>query len=122
MNLFNFFKKKTESTLDKALKEVERVGKEQPLKGVEALDKHFKKHPFKMNKVKDKKRRYEPVVCFNCGSKDIARYSYGMPILNEELKQKLESGEIILGGCCVMPNSPRYHCKKCGKDFGKAHL
>ena len=58
MNLFNFFKKKPEpSILDKALKEVERIGKQQPVKGVEALDKHFKKHPFKMKKVKSKKRK-----------------------------------------------------------------
>ena len=56
MNLFNFFKKKPESTLDKALKEVERVGKEQQLKGVEALDEHFKKHPFDKKKIKSKKR------------------------------------------------------------------
>lgn len=58
MNLFNFFKKKPEpSIFDKALKEVERVGKEQPVKSVEALDNHFKKHPFKMDKVKHKKRK-----------------------------------------------------------------
>ncbi len=56
MNLFNFFKKKPESTLDKALKEVERVGKQQPVKGVEALDEYFKAHPYKMKKIKSKKR------------------------------------------------------------------
>ena len=57
MKLFDIFKKKKEeSTLEKALKEVERVGKEQPLKGIEALDEHFKKHPFDNKKIKSKKR------------------------------------------------------------------
>ena len=57
MKLFDIFrKKKEEGTLEKALKEVERVGKEQPLKGVEALDEHFKKHPFNKKKIKSKKR------------------------------------------------------------------
>lgn len=50
-------KHKKKTTLEIALDEVERVGKEQQLKGVEALDEHFKKHPFKMNKVKHKKRK-----------------------------------------------------------------
>lgn len=59
MNLFNFFKKKPEaSILDNALKEVERVGKEQQqLKGVEAVDEYYKKHPFDMNKVMPKKKK-----------------------------------------------------------------
>ena len=57
MKLFDIFKKKKEeSTLEKALKEVERVGKEQPLKGIEAVDEYYKKHPFNMKKVMPKKR------------------------------------------------------------------
>ena len=76
---------------------------------------------FKMKKVKDTPK-YREITCFNCGSTDIARYSYGMPMLNKELEEKLNNKEIILGGCCVMPNSPQYHCNKCGKDFGKAHI
>ena len=43
-------------------------------------------------------------------------------VVNKELEEKLNNNEIILGGCCVMPNSPQYHCNKCGKDFGKAHI
>ena len=50
-------KHKKKTALQIALDEVERVGKEQPVKSVEALDNHFKKHPFKMNKVKHKKRK-----------------------------------------------------------------
>ena len=55
MNLFNFFKKKPETILDKALKEVERVGKEPPVKGIQKVDEYFKKHPFDPNKIKNTK-------------------------------------------------------------------
>lgn len=43
---------KPESVLDKALKETSVQ-----LKGIEALDEHFKKHPYKHNKGKLKGRR-----------------------------------------------------------------
>ena len=58
MKLFDFFKKKKEkSILEKSLEEVERVCKEQPVKGVEAVDEHYKKHPFNKKIVKNKRRK-----------------------------------------------------------------
>ena len=59
MKLFDIFKKKKEkSILERSLEEVERVGKEQQqLKGVEAVEEHYKKHPFDMNKVMPKKKK-----------------------------------------------------------------
>ena len=59
MKLFDIFKKKKEkSILERSLEEVERVGKEQQqLKGVEAVDEYYKKHPFDMNKVMPKKKK-----------------------------------------------------------------
>ena len=47
---------KQESTLDKALKETHR--QLNPVKGVEALDEHFKKHPYKMpRRIKSRGKR-----------------------------------------------------------------
>ena len=61
INLDNYRKKKEPSKAFKeALKAVEEYGKS-PLKGIEAVDEHFKKHPFNADKVfkngKDRKRR-----------------------------------------------------------------
>ena len=51
INLDDYRKKKEPSEAFKeALKEVEEDGKSQ-LKGIEAIDEHFKKHPFDANKV-----------------------------------------------------------------------
>lgn len=58
MKLFDIFKKKKEkSILEKSLEEVARVGKNQPVKGVEAVDEHYKKHPFNKKIMKNKKRK-----------------------------------------------------------------
>lgn len=59
------------------------------------------------------------VVCPYCNSNNIAEFVYGEVVLDEELKQDLEKGEIVLGGCCIEKDYPSYHCNKCGKDFGK---
>ncbi len=58
MKLFNFFKKKREkSILEKSLEEVARVGNNQPVRGVEVVDEHYKKHPFNKKIMKNKKRK-----------------------------------------------------------------
>ena len=58
MKLFDIFKKKKEkSILEKSLEEVARVGKNQLVKGVEAIDEHYKKHPFNKKIVKNKRRK-----------------------------------------------------------------
>lgn len=51
INLDDYRKKKEPSKAFKeALKAVEEYGKS-PLKGIEAVDEHFKKHPFDANKI-----------------------------------------------------------------------
>jgi len=58
MKLFDIFKKKKEkSILEKSLEEVERVCKNQPVKGLEAVDEHYKKHPFNKKIMKNKRRK-----------------------------------------------------------------
>lgn len=52
-----FKKKKEKSILEKSLEEVARVGKNQPVKGVEAVDEHYKKHPFNKKIMKNKRRK-----------------------------------------------------------------
>ena len=49
--------------------------------------------------------------CPNCGSTDYIPIVYGLPT-SEGFDQD-EKGEIILGGCCVFPNSKKKCCKKC---------
>ncbi len=67
--------------------------------------------------IKEKEMN-KTIKCPYCKSENVARYAYGMPAFNEELEEKLANDEIVLGGCCIKPNSSAYKCNDCGKDFG----
>ncbi len=61
----------------------------------------------------------KPNKCPDCGSIRIARIMYGLPdFSSEELKKAVEEGRIVLGGCIVGPDSPRWECKGCGARMG----
>lgn len=34
------------------------------------------------------------------------------------LTSRLKAGEIILGGCDIHPNLPKWHCNKCSHEWG----
>ncbi len=61
----------------------------------------------------------KPDICPKCGSERVARILYGLPIFNDELKRKLETGEVVLGGCMVTGDDPSWHCAECGHQWGE---
>lgn len=62
-------------------------------------------------------QKEKKIICPHCGSEWIADILYGEPAFDDELEELLEKGEIHLGGCCIFPDSPKYHCNDCKKDF-----
>ena len=59
----------------------------------------------------------KPKSCPACGSKRIAAYLYGMPVFSEELKNNLDKGKIILGGCCISEDDPAFKCLECETEI-----
>jgi hypothetical protein len=60
-----------------------------------------------------------PIVpmCPNCGrNNDVIRIAYGLA--GPKMLARAQAGEIKLGGCMVSPDSPKWHCKKCGREWG----
>ncbi|MGL5949984.1 MAG: hypothetical protein ACRCZH_01020 [Cetobacterium sp.] len=57
------------------------------------------------------------IKCPACGSRNTARLQYGMPMWDEELQRKLDNKTVMLGGCCISPESPDYHCNSCHQKF-----
>lgn len=66
--------------------------------------------------------------CPFCGSRNTAKYIYGLPALDEKMEKKLANGEWRLGGCMIFTVDvngenvqcmPTMHCNECGKDFGE---
>ena len=53
-------------------------------------------------------------ICPECGG-ELIPIVWGLP--HDGLLKKAENDEIFLGGCCLPPNPPNYHCKNCDKEF-----
>ncbi len=71
-------------------------------------------------KGKRKMGRKNSKVCPECESKNVVPIIYGMPTC--EVQKKEEEGKIQLGGCCIMPDSPRYACNDCHCIWGGEEL
>ena len=67
--------------------------------------------------LKDKKYYLIDGKCSKCGSTDIGKYLYGLIRPNDKLDEKINKGEIRLGGCMISRDSPNHHCNKCGVDL-----
>jgi len=52
--------------------------------------------------------------CSHCGSTHVAKYLYGKPHFTPSLNEKIDKGEVVLGGCMVSEASPKYKCLDCG--------
>ena len=55
----------------------------------------------------------KPDKCPHCGSAPVAEILYGFPNFNDELEQKLNANEIVLGGCCISGDDPEWQCPQC---------
>jgi transposase-like protein len=63
----------------------------------------------------------KPDNCPLCGSQDIIKILYGLPIFTPELEAKIKEGNVILGGCILSSKKPTWRCKDCKTDIYKTH-
>lgn len=61
----------------------------------------------------------KPSKCPSCDSNDIALILWGLPLGTPELDEALKKREIILGGCCVGIDDPKWECNNCSFRWGK---
>ena len=57
--------------------------------------------------------------CPQCGKSWIAEIFWGYPANMESIEEALERKEIILGGCLVTNNDPRWECNDCNHQWGE---
>ena len=50
--------------------------------------------------------------CPKCKSKKTIPISYGMP--SRDMLKEDKAGRLLLGGCVMNFDNPKWHCKKCG--------
>jgi hypothetical protein len=60
---------------------------------------------------------WKPRKCPACKSTGIASILYGNPAFYPELEADLEEKRIVLGGCMVTNDDPRWQCTTCDALF-----
>ena len=60
----------------------------------------------------------KPVKCPKCRKNTVADICWGYPLFDEQMEKELDEGKIVLGGCCVTPEDPKWHCTSCGHEWG----
>ncbi len=66
--------------------------------------------------------KHKPRKCPKCGSNKVAAILFGLPVYSEKLQQDMDSGKIVLGGCCVTDHDPTWQCVDCGTGIYKENL
>ena len=59
----------------------------------------------------------KPEICTHCGSSRIANILYGLPGFSKELREDLDEGRVVLGGCMVSEDNPKWACADCGARY-----
>jgi len=59
----------------------------------------------------------KPHKCPECSSTRIADILYGLPAWSQELDEDLKSGKLVLGGCCITEDDPKWQCADCHTSF-----
>ena len=59
----------------------------------------------------------KPRKCPACKSTGVASILYGSPVFSPELEADLEEKRIVLGGCVVTEDDPRWQCTACDALF-----
>lgn len=62
---------------------------------------------------------WRKMKCPACGEANTARIMYGLPSFDQELGESLSTGEVVLGGCVLSPDNPKWHCNLCHHEWGQ---
>lgn len=56
--------------------------------------------------------------CPNCNNENVAWILWGYVGDMQSIKEELEKGDIVLGGCIVSSNDPKWKCNNCNHSWG----
>ena len=61
----------------------------------------------------------ESLQCPKCNRKNIALIFWGYPGDCDSIEEQVERKEIVLGGCIVTDNDPKWECNECLHRWGE---
>ena len=57
--------------------------------------------------------------CPRCGGTETTEVLYGLVVYDSALQARIKNKEVVLGGCVVSDDSPKYICRKCRHKWGR---
>jgi len=63
--------------------------------------------------------KLKPKHCPECNNTWIAEILWGYPSNVESIENELEQKEIVLGGCLITNNDPKWECNSCHHKWGE---
>lgn len=60
-----------------------------------------------------------PAACPACRSRRVAWIGYGFPDFTPKLQREIDEERVVLGGCVVFEDAPRWQCMACGERWGR---
>ena len=57
--------------------------------------------------------------CPNCNKSWIAEILWGYPGDMDSIEEELSKKEIVLGGCLITDNDPKWECNDCNHRWGE---
>ena len=55
-------------------------------------------------------RLRKPIKCPSCGHRPVGTILWGDPDMTLQLRDLMDAGKIIIGGCCLSPDDPTWEC------------
>ena len=59
----------------------------------------------------------KPRKCPKCGHSPVGKILWGMPRMDSKLKELIDTGKVIIGGCCLGGDDPTWECSKCHQQI-----
>ena len=67
--------------------------------------------------IKELRVKKKPIKCFHCGFEPVSELLYGIQEIDEKLQKDIDERKVLLGGCSIMKNSPKWLCSNCQTEY-----
>ena len=61
----------------------------------------------------------EELNCPNCNGGKVALIFWGYPQLDQDLQKAIDEKKVVLGGCLISDNDPKWKCVSCSHRWGE---
>ena len=67
--------------------------------------------------IKELRVIQKPNECLHCGFEPVSHLLYGVHEIDEKMQRDIDSRRILLGGCSILKDSPKWFCSNCQTEY-----